>query len=188
MRLVTAAILASAFASASCTTSPPAIYSSESDVPARPVVQAQVDTVAGDSQPGANSLQAELGKIKSRVEDRGLVLTLDDLLFKTNSAELKHDEAGKLSRLVRFLKKHADFDVIIEGHTDTSGSTDRNRVLSKARAILVYEELVAAGIAKQRLAVIALGDKYPIASNDTPEGRQQNRRVEIVISGGKKAQ
>lgn len=189
-RLRPAAILTSVVALLSCASTPPAIYSSESDVPSDPVLQEYDDasTVTDSPTTEMTFRQADLGNIQRRFEDRGLVLTLDDLLFKTNSAELRANQAEKLTRLVSFLEKHRGFDVIIEGHTDTSGSKDHNMALSKARAFAVYEQLVSAGIAKKRLAVIALGDRHPIASNDTAEGRQQNRRVEIVISGAAKAQ
>lgn len=127
-------------------------------------------------------LTSELQSVQARVEGRGIVLTLDDLHFDTGSAQINSSDVATLLKVVNFLKKYPELEVIIEGHTDSIGSAEANRVLSRARALSVYEQLVQLGIEKQRLSIIALGEDYPLAPNDTPEGRQQNRRVEVVIS------
>ena len=106
---------------------------------------------------------------------------MGDVLFATGKATLYPGAIGTINKLANFLKKYSDRKVLIEGHTDSVGSEEYNLGLSAKRADSVREQLVAEGISPERIFTKGYGEKYPEASNDTPAGRQQNRRVEVVI-------
>jgi outer membrane protein OmpA-like peptidoglycan-associated protein len=122
--------------------------------------------------------------LETRREARGLIVNLSDVLFDFNQASLKPGAREKLSKLAGVLLAYpGSYHIEIEGHTDAVGSQDYNQKLSEDRAETVHDYLAKAGIAPDRIvAVRGFGKIRPVASNDTPEGRQQNRRVEIVIS------
>jgi outer membrane protein OmpA-like peptidoglycan-associated protein len=127
--------------------------------------------------------------LETRREARGLIVNLSDVLFDFNQATLKPGAKEKLSKLAGILLAYpGSYRMEIEGHTDGVGSQDYNQKLSEDRAETVHSYLVSAGITPDRVvAVRGFGKIRPVASNDTPEGRQQNRRVEIVISDTAKA-
>lgn len=127
-------------------------------------------------------LQRQIEELNARETDRGLVVTLGDLLFETGRAELKGGATSNLDKLVVFLGEYPDRTVLIEGHTDDVGSDDSNLGLSKRRADAVRSYLAGRGVEATRLSSTGLGEGTPIAGNDTATGRQQNRRVEIIIS------
>jgi outer membrane protein OmpA-like peptidoglycan-associated protein len=127
-------------------------------------------------------LQSQLSDLKAQPTDRGLVLTLGDVLFDTAQATLKPGAAGTIDRLAKFMTDYPDRKVKIEGHTDSRGSDDYNLGLSQRRADAVKNALVMRSIDAGRIEAVGLGKAYPVASNDTAAGMQQNRRVEIVIS------
>ena len=114
--------------------------------------------------------------------NRGLVLTLGDLLFATGRAELLTGATGHLDKLVDFLREYTDRTVLIEGYTDSTGTQAYNQDLSQRRAESVRGYLSAHGIAYARLSASGKGMNDPVAGNDSATGRQQNRRVEIVVS------
>jgi OmpA-OmpF porin, OOP family len=87
-----------------------------------------------------------------------------------------------LNRLATFLSANPQTRILIEGHTDSRGSDEYNEVLSERRAKAVATELMSRGISPDQVQTLGRGKSYPVASNDTPEGRQRNRRVEIVFS------
>ena len=126
-------------------------------------------------------LEAELADLKAKETERGLVLTLGDVLFESNAADLRADALQKLYVLVTYLKEHPDRNVLIEGHTDSIGTETYNLELSQRRATAVRTFLVRNGIDPERLAARGYGQAQPVASNVTAAGRQENRRVEIVI-------
>lgn len=134
----------------------------------------------------ANRLADELNQLEGELEaqqtERGLVLTLGDVLFDTNQAELKRGAESSIDRLAEFLRENPDRRLLIEGHTDARGSDELNRRLSEQRANAVTESIVQRGIPSERLRAVGLGEEFPVASNDTQAGMQQNRRVEIVVS------
>lgn len=134
----------------------------------------------------ANRLAEELNQLEGELEaerdERGLVLTLGDVLFDTGKAELKEGAEPSLDRLAEFLSENPQRRLLIEGHTDSRGSDELNRELSDNRADAVAEALVERGVASDRLRSVGLGEEYPVASNDTAAGMQQNRRVEIIVS------
>jgi len=129
----------------------------------------------------ANQLEQELAELKAQETERGLVYTLDDVLFEFNEVELKAEALRKLYPLVTFLKEHPKRDLFIEGHTDGIGSEAYNLQLSQQRAVAVGEFLVSNDIAPERITVYGSGKEHPVASNATQAGREQNRRVEVVI-------
>ena len=127
-------------------------------------------------------LEQELSDLKARQTERGLELTLSGVLFELDRANLTPGAVRSLAPLVTFLRDNPDRTIAIEGHTDSLGSDAYNQELSQRRAEAVRDFLVQNGIAGDRITARGMGESYPVASNGTEAGRQQNRRVEIVIS------
>ena len=134
-----------------------------------------------------DDLQRQIAELNARETDRGLVVTLGDLLFETGKSDLKGGAAGNLNKLATFLDEYPDRTVLIEGHTDDVGSDESNFNLSQRRANSVRSYLVGQGIQSARLSTSGLGEGSPVAGNDTSTGRQQNRRVEVIISNASTA-
>jgi outer membrane protein OmpA-like peptidoglycan-associated protein len=128
------------------------------------------------------NLQQELADLKAQETDRGLVLTLSDVLFDTDSTQLKSGADRAIDRLAQFLMQNPNRGIVVEGYTDSTGPDEHNRELSAGRAEAVKQALVDQGISPDRIRTRGLGETYPVASNDTSAGRQLNRRVEIVVS------
>ncbi len=128
------------------------------------------------------SMQRELADLQAKKTERGMVVTLGDVLFNTGAATLLPGADLALGRLAEALQKNPDMRVIVEGHTDSQGSDSYNEDLSRRRSQAVRDALVARGVAGDRIETIGRGEAFPVASNDSAEGRQQNRRVEIVFS------
>lgn len=138
---------------------------------------------AADMQAQAANLQAELDKMKAKQTDRGIVLTLGDVLFDTGRAELNPGAATKMDQLAQFLTQHPDRRAEIDGFTDSVGSDAYNEELSQRRANAVKAALVTRGVDPTRINTQGYGKAYPVASNTDSGGRQLNRRVEVVIGG-----
>lgn len=130
----------------------------------------------------ADELNAMEGELEAERTERGLVLTLGDVLFDTDGDQLKAGAEVSIDRLASFLNENPERRLMIEGHTDARGSEEYNRDLSARRADAVTEALVEQGISSDRIRAVGLGEAFPVASNDTSAGMQQNRRVEIVVS------
>jgi OmpA-OmpF porin, OOP family len=130
----------------------------------------------------ANSLEAELAALKVKKTERGLVLTLGDVLFDTNQSTLKSGAQGTLDRLAMALREQSGRKVLIEGHTDNVGSDDTNQELSQRRAQSVQSALMQRGVAGDQITAIGKGENFPVASNDDAGGRQANRRVELIFT------
>lgn len=143
---------------------------------------AALATQAETAQQRAQQLEAELTNLQAKQTERGLVLTLGDVLFDTAQATLKPGAASTMDRLAEFMRDNGERQVKVEGHTDSRGDETYNIGLSERRAMAVRDALLERGIDTQRIRTIGLGETYPVASNDTQAGMQQNRRVEIVIS------
>jgi OmpA-OmpF porin, OOP family len=126
--------------------------------------------------------QQQLADLQAKKTDRGMVVTLGDVLFDTAQATLKPGAELTLNRLATFLNANTGTKIIIEGHTDSIGSDEYNEALSERRAQAVASALISRGVSANQLQPLGRGKAYPVASNATPEGRQQNRRVEIVFS------
>lgn len=113
----------------------------------------------------------------------GLNVTFESgILFATNSSTLQPAAQANVAKLAEVLANYPDTNVLIAGHTDSSGSDAYNQKLSEQRAEAVSSKLIASGISPSRLKTIGYGESQPIASNDTAEGKAQNRRVEIAIT------
>ncbi|MBP9871106.1 MAG: DUF4398 and OmpA-like domain-containing protein [Nitrosomonas sp.] len=121
----------------------------------------------------------ELNAVKT---ERGLVITLNDVLFRTDMAQLEPNGVRTVQKLADFLRQHTQRNVLIEGHTDSTGSHIYNQELSDRRAHSVRMALIDNGISSNRIASHGYGEAYPVASNDTAANRQLNRRVEIILS------
>jgi outer membrane protein OmpA-like peptidoglycan-associated protein len=137
---------------------------------------------ANASQQQASELQRQLEIMQAKPTDRGLVLTLGDTLFATGKSEIKSGATANLDRLGDFLAEYPDRTASIEGFTDSTGSEDSNQVLSEHRADSVKRYLVGRGVQSARLTSTGRGESAPVADNESLAGRQQNRRVEVVIS------
>ena len=129
-------------------------------------------------------LRQQIADLNARPTDRGLVMTLGDVLFATGKAELMGGATSNLDKLASFLQHYPERTAEIEGHTDNVGSADLNRGLSQRRADSVKTYLVQKGVESNRLSTIGKGFDSPVGNNDSAAGRQQNRRVEIIISEG----
>jgi outer membrane protein OmpA-like peptidoglycan-associated protein len=129
----------------------------------------------------AARLQAEVDALKAKPTDRGLVLTLGDVLFNTGSSTLSPGAGRNLDRLVAFLTEHPDRLVQIDGFTDSVGTDSFNLDLSQRRADAVRSDLLSRGVSSARVATQGYGKAYPVADNSESGGRQLNRRVEVVI-------
>ncbi|MEO8804317.1 MAG: OmpA family protein [Rudaea sp.] len=141
---------------------------------------AQADASAVRSENA--SLRADLADLQARQTQHGYVVTLGDVLFEVDRAELKPGSARVLDKLARALADDPNATVEIDGHTDSTGSREHNIDLSLRRASSVKDYLAAHGIPASRLSAQGLGPDYPVASNDTAAGRQQNRRVEVTVN------
>lgn len=135
-----------------------------------------------EAQQDSVDLRDEISALNAKATERGLLVTLGDVLFDTGKADLKVAQSSNLEKLASFLTRYEDRDVIIEGHTDDVGSADANFGLSQRRAESVRSYLVSHGISADRLDATGKGEGSPVASNDSAFGRQQNRRVEVIIS------
>jgi outer membrane protein OmpA-like peptidoglycan-associated protein len=131
-----------------------------------------------------DQLRQQLNSIlETRESARGLIVNLSDVLFDTASANLKPGTREKLAKVAGILLSHRGLKLQVEGHTDSVGSADYNQRLSENRADSVRVYLVEQGIAPNTIGTTGFGETTPVASNDTPAGRQQNRRVELIVSG-----
>jgi outer membrane protein OmpA-like peptidoglycan-associated protein len=134
---------------------------------------------AADEQ--AKRLAVQLEEMKARKTERGMVLTLGDVLFDTGRSDLKPGALRTLEQLTAFLVENPDRTAIIEGHTDSVGAAAFNQRLSEERAQAVQNALIERGIAPARLSAVGFGPTKPVVGNDTAAGRQQNRRVEVIL-------
>lgn len=139
---------------------------------------------AGTARAEARNAQLEqqLAQLQAQQTTRGYVVTIGDVLFATGSAELTAGALNRLNQLSDVLRQNPNATIEIEGHTDSTGSSDTNIRLSEQRAQAVQRELLRAGVDPTRVVTRGLGASQPVASNATVEGRQQNRRVEVVIN------
>ncbi|KAA3638763.1 MAG: hypothetical protein DWP95_11905 [Proteobacteria bacterium] len=145
-------------------------------------LQAQAAQAEADAAKAAmNSLQNQLSELQAKQTERGLVITLGDVLFEFNKSDLKSGATRNLQPLVKALSDNPNQQVIVEGHTDNIGSKEYNLKLSEQRAQSVKDYLTSEGIAAERIATDGLGFDFPVASNDDASGRQRNRRVEIIL-------
>jgi len=136
---------------------------------------------AAKAKAESDKLMKELASLKAQQTERGIVLTIGDVLFATGKADLSVSAAKSVGTLAEFLQKNPNRNVLIEGHTDSVGSDDYNLALSQRRADSVKDNLLENGIYAGRITAVGYGKKFPVASNDTKAGKAQNRRVDIII-------
>ena len=153
---------------------------SDADLARSQADAARMDTDAAKAK--AEDLQRQIAELNAKETNRGLVVTLGDLLFATGRSDLKGGATSNLSKLAVFLNKYPDRSVTIEGHTDNVGSADSNMGLSQRRADAVKSYLISQGISGNRLSAAGMGQGSPVSDNHSATGRQQNRRVEVIIA------
>ena len=129
-----------------------------------------------------DSMAAELAALNARKTERGIVVTLGDMLFDTGRSQLQAEGARSIQQLAEFLKRQPQRQAAIEGYTDSVGSDSSNQSLSDRRAQSVMTALVSMGVPATRLSARGNGEASPVASNDSAAGRQMNRRVEVIFA------
>lgn len=144
-------------------------------------LQAREDEIA-QARRELEEARRQLADLEPKQTERGLVLTLGEVLFAFDSTELQPGGERTLARLADYLQANPDYQILIEGHTDSVGDAQYNRGLSERRAQTVRNALTAKGIDSSRVTFAGLGENYPVAPNSTAAGRSENRRVEVVIA------
>jgi outer membrane protein OmpA-like peptidoglycan-associated protein len=135
----------------------------------------------------AEELRRDLGNAKVERVGEGIKITFDSgILFDVNSSDLRSAAQTDIQRLAQTLKKYEDTNIIIEGHTDNTGSRDLNQRLSESRAASVASYTTAQGVSRSRITTQGWAFDHPVADNSTAAGRQANRRVEIAIFANEK--
>jgi outer membrane protein OmpA-like peptidoglycan-associated protein len=124
----------------------------------------------------------QLKALNAQKTERGMMITLGDVLFSTNMAQLKSGGMRNVQKLVDFMTQYPQYKVSVEGHTDSQGSDEHNQALSDQRASAVQTAMMDMAINSDRIAIRGYGEGFPVASNDNAGGRQLNRRVEIILS------
>jgi len=127
-------------------------------------------------------LEDQMMSLAASETDRGMVMTLGDVLFRAGSADLSHTANRTLLKLVHFLQLNPQRKIRIEGYSDSRGDAQENLALSQARAQTVADLLINLGVAAERVEVRGYGERFPLAENASARGRAQNRRVEILFS------
>ena len=146
--------------------------------------QQQLQQAQSDKEQVRQRLLGQLNQVlQTKDSARGLIVNMPDVLFNLNSASLKTDARERLAKVAGILIAYPDIRVEVDGYTDNTGSMDYNQQLSQQRADTVRQYLVQQGVPSDSVDSKGLGPSDPIASNDNPEGRRQNRRVNLVVSG-----
>jgi outer membrane protein OmpA-like peptidoglycan-associated protein len=135
----------------------------------------------------AEELQRDMQNAKVERVGEGIKITFDSgILFDTNKSDLRPASVTEIDKMAAILQKYPDTNVLVEGHTDASGTDAINQPLSERRAQAVANEAIAKGVASNRITTQGYGSTQPIADNNTVEGKQANRRVEIAIYANEK--
>ncbi|MBU6260413.1 MAG: OmpA family protein [Burkholderiales bacterium] len=137
---------------------------------------------AGDAEQRNRMLESQLRDLNAKQTERGMVVTIGDLLFDTDRAQLKPGGRQPIERLGAFLQQYPRRKARIEGYTDSTGSASHNLALSGRRADAVRAALVDLGVNPVQLSAQGYGESNPVAGNESSGGRQMNRRVEVVLS------
>lgn len=130
----------------------------------------------------ASQLEAQLAELSAKKTERGMVITIGDVLFATDSSTLTAEGTRSAQKLATVLQENPQRTVMVEGFTDNTGSNDYNQALSERRANAVAAVLQGLGVARERITTRGYGESNPVASNRTAGERQLNRRVEIILS------
>ncbi len=152
----------------------------EADQAKRSAAYAQQQT--REAQLRNANLEAQLAELSAKKTERGMVITLGDVLFATDQAQLNPQGQRTTQKLAEILQQNPARTVLIEGFTDSTGSSAHNQDLSERRAGAVQVSLLELGIARSRVGIYGYGENHPVAGNDSTTGRQLNRRVEIILS------
>ena len=158
------------------------------------MIQQQSDSLRRAAEAANQQLNSALSQLRNLVTEitnlretsRGIVISLSDILFDVNRATLKPGAESNVKRIAAILQQYPDRQIAVEGHTDATGSDAYNQTLSEDRAASVRAALIAGGVPEGQITSRGFGKTQPVATNDTPAGRQQNRRVEIVVLGAGK--
>ncbi|HEV7349537.1 OmpA family protein [Telluribacter sp.] len=135
----------------------------------------------------ARELEQKVEGAKVERVGEGIKMTFDSgLLFAFDSEKVNNETRGNLDKMAEVLRKYEDTEILIEGHTDGQGTDAYNKRLSNRRAEAVANYLRSANVSKNRLETVGYGENQPVSTNDTEAGRQQNRRVEVVIVANEK--
>jgi outer membrane protein OmpA-like peptidoglycan-associated protein len=146
------------------------------------LAQQQAETARRQAEEASNKMEAALSKVvETRRTARGIILNLPDILFEFGKANLRSETREVLAKVSGILMVASGYHLSIEGHTDSVGSDEFNQKLSEARAASVLQYLAQSGVSADIMATKGFGKAEPRSSNDTAKGRQENRRVEIVI-------
>jgi outer membrane protein OmpA-like peptidoglycan-associated protein len=137
---------------------------------------------ASDADQRSRGLEVQLAALNAKKTERGLVVTISEVLFDTDRAQIKPGARRSIDKLGAFLKEHPQRTALVEGYTDSTGSDSHNQELSSRRADAVRAALVELGVQSDRVSSHGYGEAFPVAGNDDAGGRQLNRRVEIIVS------
>ena len=129
----------------------------------------------------ADTLRRQLENLQLRQTESGVVVTLGDVLFESGETQLREEAMASLVEVVDLLQSEPDKMIRIEGHTDSTGDSETNLEISALRASAVLDALVSLGVDAARFTSAGMGEDFPIASNETEEGRRQNRRVDVIL-------
>lgn len=130
-----------------------------------------------------NSIKDKVGETQVRQTEQGIMFTFSsEILFPVNSSYLNAESSKSIDDVVKVIaQKKADRQILVEGHSDKTGTAEYNLWLSEKRAVSVKKYMVSLGIDSNRIKASGLGDTKPIADNKTKEGRSENRRVEVTL-------
>jgi outer membrane protein OmpA-like peptidoglycan-associated protein len=129
----------------------------------------------------ANTLRRQLENLQLRQTESGVVVTLGDVLFESGETDLREEAMESLVEVVDLLQSEPEKKIRIEGHTDSTGSSESNIQISQRRADAVLTALVSLGVDAERITSAGMGQDFPIATNETAEGKAQNRRVDVIL-------
>jgi outer membrane protein OmpA-like peptidoglycan-associated protein len=154
----------------------------KADAAAAQAAAANATERAANAEGRNAQLEAALNDLHAKQTERGMVITIGDVLFGTDQANLTPDGMATVRKLAVVMQQNPNRTVLVEGFTDSTGTVAHNQELSERRASSVASTLTSMGVARERVAMRGYGPSYPVAANDTANNRQMNRRVEIVLS------
>ncbi|PWF41922.1 OmpA family protein [Massilia glaciei] len=143
---------------------------------------AAAEAMAREAQARTAALEAQMADLQAKKTERGMIVTIGDVLFATGKSTLTQGGMNNVRKLADVLNQNTDRSVLVEGFTDSVGSDAANLDLSERRAAAVRDALLSMSVARERIAMRGYGEAHPVAGNDNDGGRQLNRRVEIVLS------